>query len=188
MLEVIANRRSCRSFKADLVSKEKLEKVLQAGLYAPSPVNKQPWEFLIVTNVDVKEKFKQAAQNTLPKLREKSGWAWLDSYKVDFLTEAPLYIVVIGDPTKNGAEQFLSEPGHGYIEACSACIQNMLLAATNLGIASLWYSLFEKADARGIFAISEDKDPLAVICLGVASSLGSMPRRKSLEDKVSYLD
>lgn len=96
-------------------------------------------------------------------------------------------IVVIGDPSKNGAEQFLDEPGLGYLESCSCAIQNMLLAAHAQGFGSLWYSLFEKEDVRKIFDIPEEKDPLGLICIGYPERTGSAPRRESFEFFAHFL-
>ena len=186
--ETIIGRRSCRNYKPDPVEKEKINKILEAATYAPSPVNKQPWEFIVVNNSDCKKKFSDAADATRQKLAERSGWKWLPVFNIDFLLQVPTLIVVIGDPSKNGAEQFLDEPGSGYLESCSCAIQNMLLAAHAQGLGSLWYSLFEKEDIRKIFDISEEKDPIGLICIGYPEIAGSAPRRKSVEEKTRYID
>ena len=72
--ETIIGRRSCRNYKPDPVEKEKINKILEAATYAPSPVNKQPWEFIVVNNSDYKQKFRDAADATRQKLAERSGW------------------------------------------------------------------------------------------------------------------
>lgn len=97
-------------------------------------------------------------------------------------------IVVVGDPSKNGAEQFLNVPGHGYEHACAASIQNICLAAHCLGLGTLWLSLYEKEDTRQIFNISTDKDPIGIVLLGYAAHEPSTPPRKELNDKVRYID
>ena len=187
MLDFIRDRRSCRNFLQTEVEEEKLNAVLQAGLYAPSPANKQPWEFIVVTNEEVKKNFKAEVDPTLEKLAQRSDWKWLNSYKVDFLLQAPVLIVVLGDPSKNGAEQFLDEAYDGYLEASSAAVQNMLLAAHIEGLGSLWFSLYEKMSAKTVFNIEEGKEPIAVICLGYPASPSNMPRRKELAEKVRYI-
>ena len=186
-LTAIKERRSCRNFLDKPVEKEKLETVLQAGLYAPSAVNKQPWEFIVSTNKQLHEQFKTASEQVVQKLAERSGWKWLNHYHVDFLTQAPVLIVVVGDPTKNGAEQFLDEPQEGYLEACSGAVQNMLLAAQAEGLGSLWYSLFERSQVAELFKVPTDKVAVAVICLGYAKGEGTMPRRQEFSEKVTYL-
>ena len=104
------------------------------------------------------------------------------------MLEAPVLIVVTGDPERNGAEQFLDEPGRGYDHACCAAIENMLLAAHGLGLATLWFSLFEKRDARRIFGIADNLDPVAIVCLGYTDVSPSAPARKELAAKVKFLD
>lgn len=55
-IQVIANRRSVRKFKDEPVPEEALNKVLEAGRWAPSAGNSQPWRFIVVTDADVKRK------------------------------------------------------------------------------------------------------------------------------------
>lgn len=186
--EALLGRRSCRNFKCDPVEKEKLIKMLEAAAYAPSAANKQPWEFIVVTDPAYNKQLKDTAEITKQKLFERSGWKWLPTFNVDFLTQAPTLVVVVGDPTRNGAEQFLDEPSLGYLEACSCAVQNMMLAAYAQGLGTLWFSLFEKKDARALFGISEDKDPIGIICVGYPERVGTAPVRKSLDEKVRYIE
>ncbi|MDR7867055.1 MAG: nitroreductase family protein [Sporomusaceae bacterium] len=185
--DAITGRRSCRSFTGRAVEKEKLTAILEAALVAPSPANKQPWEFLVAADPQYNARLKDASEKTKHKLAARSGWKWLPTFNIDFLLQAPVLIVVLGDPSKNGAEQFLDEPSPGYLEACSAAIQNMLLAAHDQGLATLWFSLYEKSDIREIFAIDDDKDPVAVICVGYSERLAAAPARKTLDEKVKFL-
>jgi 5,6-dimethylbenzimidazole synthase len=187
-IEAILSRRSCRNFKNQPVEKEKIRSMLEAAIYAPSPANKQPWEFIVVTNPAYNAMLKETSDAAKEKLAVRSGWAWLPNFKIDFVLQAPVLIVVVGDPSRNGAEQFLDVPSPGYLEACSASIQNMLLAAHAQGLATLWFSLFEKADVRKIFHVSEDKDPVGIICVGYAGTAASTPARKGIADKVTFID
>lgn len=189
IIDALLTRRSCRKYNQRPVEKEKLETILQCATLAPSPANKQPWEFIVSTNPLLHRELQTVVEKAKMKLAERSGWKWLPSYSVDFLCEAPVLIVVTGDPERNGAEQFLDEPGKGYEHACCAAVENMLLAAHGLGLASLWFSLFEKADARRIFGIDEKLDPVAIVCLGYTDSQNTTaPARKELAAKVRYLE
>ena len=187
-MEAILNRRSCRNFKSQPVEKEKVLSMLEAAIFAPSPANKQPWEFIVSTNSVCNAQLKQTSDFTKEKLAARSGWSWLPNFKIDFVTQAPVLIVVVGDPARNGAEQFLDVPSPGYLEACSAAIQNMLLAAHAQGLSTLWFSLYEKADVRNIFHISEDKDPVGIICVGYPEKIGPAPARKGIADKVTFIE
>ena len=188
IIEALLNRRSCRKFTGQPVEKEKITKILECANFAPSPANKQPWEFVVAANPKYNLDLKRKVAATKEKVAAKSGWKWLPAYQVDFITEAPVLIVVTGDPERNGAEQFLDEPGKGYEQACCAAIQNILVAAHGLGLATLWLSLFEKRDARAIFKIDEQKDPVAIICLGYPQGVTLAPARKELSSKVIFLD
>ncbi|WP_371379884.1 nitroreductase family protein [Sporomusa aerivorans] len=186
--EAIVTRRSCRNFKSQPVEREKLNRILEAAIYAPSPANKQPWEFIVTQNAKYNTRLKSVADLTKDKLADRSGWKWLPAFSLEFLVQAPILIVIVGDPARNGAEQFLDEPSPGYLEACSAAVQNMQLAAQSQGLGTLWFSLFEKSDVRDIFNISQDKDPIAILCVGYPEFIGKAPVRKSVEDKATFLD
>lgn len=187
-IEAILTRRSCRKFKNQAVEPEKIKTILECAIYSPSPANKQPWEFIVVTDPEYNICLQEASEEVKKRLADRSGWNWLPDFKLTFITEAPVLIVVVGDPSRNGAEQFLNDPSQGYQHACSAAIQNMLLAAHSQGLATLWLSLFEKSDARRIFNIAEDKDPFAIVCLGYPEVIGVVPLRKGLESKVTYIN
>jgi len=105
----IKERRSCRSFLPDTISDEVIEKILEAAVWAPSPANNQPWDFIVITNNNLKEKIWLESDKCKKMLFEKSGWKWLDRYKLDFVKEAPVVIVVVADPKKTGADMFLEE-------------------------------------------------------------------------------
>jgi nitroreductase len=186
--EALLGRRSCRSFTSQPVEREKIDRMLEAAIYAPSPANKQPWEFIVTANPAYGARLKETSEATKAKLAARSGWPWLPTFAIDFVAQAPALIVVVGDPTRNGAEQFLDAPSPGYLEACSAAIQNLLLAAHAQGLATLWYSLYEKDDVRAIFGVSADKDPVAVICVGYPGHLGAAPARKPAAAKTTFLD
>jgi len=61
-MEAILNRRSCRNFKSQPVEKEKVTLMLEAAIYAPSPANKQPWEFIVTTNPAYGIQLKQTSE------------------------------------------------------------------------------------------------------------------------------
>lgn len=186
-IDAILNRRSCRSFLDKKVEEDKIQKILECAIYAPSPANKQPWEFLVVTDPAYNRRLQEAAEKTKIYMAERSGWKWLPAFRIDFLTQVPVLIVVVGDPAKNGAEQFTNEPSKGYLNACSAAIQNMCLAAYSMGLGTLWYSLYEKQSVRDIFGVPEDKDPVGIVCLGYPTQTFAAPKRMGLSEKVRYI-
>ena len=77
----IKERRSCRDFLPDPLGERELEQILDAGIWAPSPLNGQPWEFVIVTNTEVKENIYMECDQYRQKALEVSGWKWLGKYR-----------------------------------------------------------------------------------------------------------
>jgi nitroreductase len=187
VLTAIKERRSCRKFHPEAVSDADVEKILEAGNWAPSPANQQPWEFVVITNAGIKERNFTESEVCKKKLFERSGWKWLEKFPIDFVKEAPVIIAVVGDPKKSGADMFLDEgTGRGYLEGCSAAAQNMMLAAHALGLGTLWFSLFEAAAVRQILRLDAGKDPVALLCIGKPVSSGAT-KRKDFREKTTYL-
>jgi nitroreductase len=164
-----------------------IEKILEAATWAPSPLNSQPWEFIVITNKEVKEKIFSEGERCRKWALEKSGWKWLGSYPLDFLRSVPVVIAVIGDPKKSGVDMFTEEGPMGYQAACAAAIQNMHLAAHAMGLSSLWFTLFEKKVMRGILSIVPEKTILALICLGKPATPPASVPRKEVKEKTIYI-
>ena len=187
LFDAIRGRRSCRSFTGQAVEAEKIAQILEAGLWAPSPLNAQPWEFVVITSAVVKDRILAEAERCRAWAVQASGWKWLGAYDAGFLKQAPVIVAVVADPKKSGVDMFQEGGGVGYQHACAAAIQNMLLAAHALGLGSLWFTFFDKDPVRAILEIPPEKNPLALICLGrPAEEIKPVPR-KGLEKKVRYL-
>jgi 5,6-dimethylbenzimidazole synthase len=180
-------RRSCRDFLPEPVGIDKIEKLLEAASWAPSPLNLQPWQFVVVTSKDVKERLFSEAKRCISWALDRSGWEWLKKYNADFLQTAPVIIAVVGDPKKTGVDMFLEEGGVGYQHACAAAIQNMNLAAYSLGLSSLWFTFFEKEPVRKILGITPDKTPIALICIGKSNGQTPPVRRNDVMKKTIFI-
>lgn len=187
ILTAIKGRRSCRTFLSEPIPEETIEKILEAAVWAPSAANNQPWEFIVILNNTIKKEISSEAEKSRKDVFGKSGWKWVDRYRVSFLEAAPVIIAVVGDPGKTGADMFLEGGGLAYHHGCAAAIQNMILAAHALGLGTLWFTLFDKAPLRRILNIPDEKDPLALICLGKAGADPVQTPRKGIQEKTSYL-
>jgi nitroreductase len=115
ILSVIKARRSSVRFTADPVSEADLQEILEAGRWAPSAFNAQPWAFVVLRDA--------AARAQATDILGRLTVAWKG------FAQAPVMIVVAVDP---GAD-----PYH-YVEDGAAAAQNMALAATALGLGSCW--------------------------------------------------
>jgi nitroreductase len=134
---VIANiktRRSVREYLDMPLSEETIKKIIDAGRYAPTGLNLQPWRFMVVQNKEMLNKLSDYSKPILVKNLEGRK----DAGAVNFLKRlqdknfnlfynAPVLIFVIG--SKNNA---LTDYD------CSMCAENMMLAAQSLGIGSCW--------------------------------------------------
>jgi len=183
----INERRSCRKFLPEPIDGEIIEKILKAAARAPSPLNLQPWEFIVITNHEIKNKIHAEAIRCKAWALEKSGWNWIGGYKVDFLKSAPVIVAVVGDPKKSGVDMFMEGGSTGYQHACAAAIQNMLLAAHASGLGGIWFTFFDKEPVREILGIDAQKTPIALICLGRPDGDPTAMPRKDVREKTSYI-
>ena len=149
-IEAIQNRYSCRSYRADPVSSELLMKLVDAGRLAPSGRGEQPWEFVVVTDVStLKELSKQA----------ESG---------PHIAKAAACIGV-----------FCRQDAKYALEDCCAATENILLAATSLGLGACWIAGDKKAYAGRVASLLNAPPTLKLISL---ISIG-FPADKLPEDR-----
>ena len=188
LFSAIETRTSCREFLEDPIEKPTIQKILEAGARAPSPLNTQPWQFIVITGQAKKQVIFEEAERCRAWAIEQSGWKWLGSYKTDFLLQAPVLVAVVGDPKKSGMDTFQEEGTVGYLLACAAAIQNMLLAAHALDLGSLFYTMFDKAHLRRILDIPDDKTPVALVCIGKPAGPMKPVPRKSIDEKTVFVE
>lgn len=120
MLDVIKYRRSIRSYIDKPIEEYKIREILRAAMQAPSSKNTSPWEFVVV---DDKELLNELCQI---------------HHKAKHVKDANISIVVLGNK-----KRFI-KPGK-WIQDLGACTQNILLEASNQGLASCWVGIFPKA-------------------------------------------
>lgn len=147
-LEVIKNRRSIREYSEKNISEEVLHEILDAGMRGPSCVNARDWSFIVVREKDM-----------LNKMADASGGP------ADPLRGANVGILVCGDLKRS----FGTAPDYWIIDVSIAC-QNIVLAATELGIGSVWlgtYPQMERVESqKKLFQLPEHVIPHSIIALG----------------------
>jgi len=188
LFTAISQRPSCRDFLEDDIEKEVIEKIIEAGIMAPSPLNSQPWNFIVITKNTLKEQLFNDSEKCKTKAIETSGWKWLEKYSVKFLKTTPVIIVVTGDKTKSGVDLFSEDGPLAYQHACAAAIQNMLLASHALGIGSVWFTLFDKKSVKKLLNIEGNKVPLAFVCLGKSAKESAKTTRKPLAKNTIFIE
>ncbi len=144
-MDAIFKRRSIRKYTDQPVSEEQIEKVIRAGMAAPSAGNQQPWHFIVIDD-----------RNILLDITRFHPYSQM-------LKEAGCAIVVCGDTSL--------ERHKGYwVQDCSAATQNMLLAACELGLGSVWLGVYPREDRvealQKLLGIPENVIPLCIVSLG----------------------
>ncbi|MBE3552622.1 MAG: 5,6-dimethylbenzimidazole synthase [Kyrpidia tusciae] len=177
--KVIRTRRDVRSFLPDPIPQEKIDRILEAAHHAPSVGFMQPWNFILITDQEVKERLSWAADKERRALAihyEDDRKDLFLSLKVEALREAPLTICVTCDPTRGG-DHVLGRNSIPETDILStACaIQNMWLAACAEGLAMGWVSFYKKTDIRSILAIPPHIDPVALLSVGYTDHYPPMP-------------
>ncbi len=145
-LTIIRKRRSIRKFTDQPVEREKIQLLLEAAMAAPSAMNAQPWEFVVITEKEVMDKFRRALM--FAKMN------------------APAAICVLGSSRMQkgkAGDKF-------WMQDCSAATENILLAATALGLGSVWIGVHPvtifKRQVSSILNLPEGVTPLNLIYIG----------------------
>jgi predicted transcriptional regulator YdeE len=140
VFEAVANRRSIRKFKSDVMPEEALRRILQAGILAPSGMNRQPWKLYVVQG----EKRAEMTARLMEGLanREKEGKNTGGArHSFEVMAQAPVTVFIF---RPGQAAVWPEEVMPRYstdvvdVQSVGAAIENMLLAAQELGVGSLW--------------------------------------------------
>ncbi len=160
-LKLIMTRRSIRHFEETDISEELLENILEAGRWAPSGLNNQPWRFAVIREPLVREE--------ISKLTRYSRIVRDANILIAvFLAAADCY-----NRTKD-------------VQATGACIQNMLLQAHSAGLGSVWLGEIIKSDEeiRKVLDLDDGLELMAVLALGYPSEKPAKGGRKELKDLI----
>lgn len=177
--KAIYQRRDIRSFLPTSIPESKIHKILHAAHHAPSVGFSQPWNFILVSSEEVKEKLAWAADKERRALAihyEGEKETKFLGLKVEGLKEAPLTICVTCDPTRGGSHVLgRNSIPETDIMSTACAIQNMWLAACAEGLAMGWVSFYKKNDVRDILEIPPHIDPVALISIGYTEDYPEKP-------------
>ena len=172
--ECILLRRSVRRFTEQDIEKEKINRILLAGMAAPSAFAKMPWSFYVIDDTE--------DQAQIAKMSKYSSPA----------KTAKLLIV----PCLQTDEEFVDNNGTrwGALDL-AACCENMLLQTVKENLAGVWLGFYpdvERVNRLSLFLGCDDKTvPFAVLAIGYPAKRQSKKRKaelqKKLEKKVKYL-
>ncbi len=163
--EAIAERRSTRAFTEREVTREELYEILRAGIMAPSACNMQSWHFYVV------------AGEERGKLRGVCA---------DWVAEAPLTIIVCTD--RSAIEARFGERAKKFaVQDTALAMENMLLAATGLGLGGCVIGAYDQDACAVSFGIPEHHHVVALLPIGEPREKIPPRERKPLEDVVTFV-
>jgi 5,6-dimethylbenzimidazole synthase len=180
LYEVIGRRRDVRAeFTGDPVDESVLTRVLEAAHSAPSVGLSQPWDFIVVTDPDIRRRFHdhvvEEREVFADSLTEELGQRFA-GIKIEGILDAPLSIVVTYDPDR-GAPSVLGRHAIADAGLYSVClaIENLWLAATaeNLGVG--WVSFYREEFLAALVGLPEGIRPVAWLCVGPVRAFQRVP-------------
>ncbi|MGC9091115.1 MAG: nitroreductase family protein [Fervidicoccaceae archaeon] len=163
-MEIIKGRRCMRSFREEAISEQDLRAILEAGIWAPSGSNAQPWKFFVVRD-----------RNRIDKIKMVSPGLFGDP---------PLLVILSIDRERMEGESE-SEWMVAIMDAAMAG-QNMMLMAYSLGIGSCPMTSFNRKAVKMLLEMPSHIEPVVMISFGFPKRWPSPPKRRSLDEVVHY--
>jgi nitroreductase len=188
-LDAIAARKSIRRFKDIPLPEESLDAILTAAIHAPSSKNRQPWHFFIVRSekrADMVRVFRKGMADRKARGEDTGSGEWT----ANVMEQAPVTIFVFNP---QGLQPWLPHSTGQMvddvvsIQAIGAAIQNMLLAACDLGIGSLWICDVLYAYEELCTWLGETGEMIAAVALGYADENPAARPRKPISEAVRGL-
>ena len=186
----IEERRSIRNFKKIKVEREKLVSILQAGLQAPSPKNRQPWRFIIISDEKKKKEFAISMRERIHtqmnrKPDREDIRASLET--IDIIEQAPILILVcyeygMVEQHDDGVDWqiFAKDIEAIELQALGAAVENMLLKAEELGIGSLWCA--DILYAYDIVSNYSERPVVSAVCLGYKDEFPKIRTKRNISE------
>lgn len=169
LLNTMRQRTSIKKYEKRGVEREKMGKVLEAARWAPSAGNMQSWEFIVVDDDDLLDQLSQF------------------SYNQTHLRDAPSAIVILGDVEKARAKYEDRGTDLYMIQETAACMQNMMLMAEELGLATAWVGAFDEENVKDLLDIPGELRPVAIVTIGYPRERAE-PANKYRVTDVTYIN
>lgn len=163
LLDAINNRRTIRKYKDKSVEQEKIDKILEAAIQAPSAGNLQAWEFVVVREKEQKEKLASA------------------SFGQEFVAEAPVVIVVCANEKRSSSKYGDRGRNLYCIQDCALATENMLLTAHTLGLGVGFVGAFDEKKIADILELPDQIRPVSIHPVGYPNEETTETSRLSLQ-------
>lgn len=184
-IESIENRRSIRAFRNDEISKEIVEDILNSGRLAPSAKNRQPWYF-VITKGQTKNKIADmmidyTLNNDETLERKNLGCPSSVNPTANAIKQAPILVLIFREKNDNWII--------GDNLSIGACVENICLRATDLGIGTLWIrDIVYVAEEVAKMLKHENMELNCAVALGIANQSPKQRPRKELKDIMEWYD
>lgn len=171
IIDIIKNRRSVREFKDQEIPENVSDVLIEALRWAPSAGNLQSRKFYFVFNENIRQRLAQSG---------------LRADLVSFIARAPLVIVACADHRissrygERGAQLYC-------IQDTAASIQNLLLAAYELGLGTCWVGAFKEETVKEILDLPDNLRPVVIVPVGYPARTPKAPDRLPKTDCVEVL-
>ncbi len=180
----IVQRRDIRHFRGDPVPDEVLARILQAGNHAPSVGFCQPWNFLVIHDLERRKQLRKHVEEERLAGALRFDGERRDAYlklKLEGIVDAPLNLCITCDrerfgPAVLGKNTIIDSDIYSSVTA----VQNIWLAARAEGVGVGWVSILRNAFLREFLQLPPKVQPLAYLCMGYPESF---PPRPTLETK-----
>lgn len=187
--EAIARRKSIRRFKDEPVEQDTLLAVLQAGVQAPSGKNRQPWRFIVVQG-DKRAEMVGIMREAISALKAQGIDTGSSEWTAKIMERAPVTIFVFNAFRENvGEEGSIVDVMMNLVDVQSigAAIQNMLLAACDLGLGTLWICDVYYAYEELCGWLGETHQMIAAVSLGYPDETPGARPRKAVDEVTRWL-
>jgi len=181
VLTTIQNRFSCRGYEGRPVEKEKIQALAKAALQAPSAMNLQPWEIIVITKKPLVDELDAAAMSVLAANPDKSYYNRIADRGGKIFYNAPCMFLVLKDPSAKWADV-----------DCGIVTQNIALAATSMGLdnvivamAQIPFNGPQGAEFKDKIGWPEGFEFGMGVCVGYGNT--TKPPHKIDLDKVQYI-
>lgn len=183
--QIIVSRRDVRGnrFLDTEIEQADLDKILYAGINAPSVGFSQPWEFVVVRSLEIRNKIKESFLEENKKAEKYFKEEKLDAYmklKLEGITESSLNLAVFYKPSPSPVlgQTTMKEAGV-YSVVCA--IQNMWLMARALEIGLGWVSIIDPEKVKRILNAPKDRQLIGYLCLGHVDTFYENPELERLK-------
>jgi len=195
-LKEIVDRRSIRKYTEEPIEKTDIEIILQAGIYAPSAKNRQPWKYYVYSGEKKKELLDVMEKGLV---RERDGKSLLPNSKdglpdafntLKIMREAPVLIIIENVDGKSPYTEI--DTDDRVSEICDtlsigASVENILLKATELGYGTLWIANTCYAYDELVEFVNIEGQLVGAISLGIPNEKPNQRPRKELKDVVVFM-